>query len=302
MQEVKVDSFSHNRNQSKIAKEEAELAALLKEHLGEEAEDAEQEESSGDVTEEPSSASESSPEQEEEPQAEAQEDDAGLSAEEANFKKRYGDLRRHQQAKEAEYKQRLEQLELQLKEGSAPGASPEQIQAWAKQNPQAEQVIRALADEQAQAKMKEVESRLAFVEEQERAAKRSKAEAKLMALHPDFEDIRKDDAFHAWAKDQPQVMQDALYNDPDDVKGVSRVLDLYKADKGITTKKQPVANKDAAKSVKSRSAPQPQADDSNNVLSESKVAKMSTKEFEKRQEEIQDAMRSGKFIYDLSGR
>jgi len=302
MQEVKIDSFSHNRNQSKIAKEEAELAALLKEHLGEEAEDAEQEESSSDVTEEPSSASESNPEQEEEPQAEAQEDVAGLSAEEANFKKRYGDLRRHQQAKEAEYKKRLEELESRLSQGSTIDASPEQIQEWAKQNPQAERVIRALADEQAQEKLKQVEKRLEFVEKQEQAAKRSKAEAQLMSLHPDFQEIRKDDAFHKWAKDQPRVMQDALYNDPDDVKGVARVLDLYKADKGITTKKQPVANKDAAKSVKSRSAPQPQADDSNNVLSESKIAKMSTKEFEKRQEEIQDAMRSGKFIYDMSGR
>lgn len=302
MAEIKVDSFSHNRNQSKIAKEEAELAALWKEHLGEEAEDTEQEESSGDVTEEPTSASEDSAEQEEAPQAEAQEDDAGLSAEEKNFKKRYGDLRRHTQAKEAEYKERLAALQDQLQNGTNPGTTPEQIQAWAKRNPQAEQVIRALADEQAQAKLKEVESRLQFVEKQEKQAKRKSAEAKLMALHPDFDAIRQDDAFHEWAKEQPEVMQAALYNDPDDVKGVARVLDLYKADKGIKTKKQPVAGKDAAKSVKARSAAQPQADDSDSMLSESKVAKMSPKEFEKRQEEIQDAMRSGKFIYDMSGR
>lgn len=301
MAEITVDSFSHNRNLQKIKKEEEELAALLRGDDVEQEDEAEQtEEPSSNVTEEPVAASESNTEQEEAPQAEAQEDDVELDAEEANFKKRYGDLRRHQQAKEAEYKQRLEELENKLKNGASTSASPDQIKAWAKANPQAEQVIRALADEQASAKLKEVESRLAFVEQQEQAAKRSKAEAKLMSLHPDFEEIRKDDAFHAWAKEQPEVMQAALYNDPNDVKGVARVLDLYKADKGIKTKKPTSASKDAAKSVRSRSTPQAEADESKSFLSESKVASMSMKEFEERYDEIETARRTGKFVYDLS--
>ena len=49
---------------------------------------------------------ESDTKQEEEPKAKAQEDDTELSAEEKNFKKRYGDLRRHQQKKEEEFTQR----------------------------------------------------------------------------------------------------------------------------------------------------------------------------------------------------
>ena len=36
-------------------------------------------------------------------------------------------------------------------------------------------------------------------------------------------------------------------------------------------------------------------------ISESEVSKMSTQEFEERQDEITKAMRTGKFIYDMSG-
>jgi uncharacterized protein YpmB len=36
-------------------------------------------------------------------------------------------------------------------------------------------------------------------------------------------------------------------------------------------------------------------------ISESEVARMSSKEFEERQDEITKAMRNGKFIYDMSG-
>jgi cell fate (sporulation/competence/biofilm development) regulator YlbF (YheA/YmcA/DUF963 family) len=36
-------------------------------------------------------------------------------------------------------------------------------------------------------------------------------------------------------------------------------------------------------------------------IKESDVAKMSAKEFESRQDEIQEAMSSGKFVYDMSG-
>ena len=55
-------------------------------------------------------------------------------------------------------------------------------------------------------------------------------------MHPDFVQIREDDKFHNWAKDQPKWVQDALYENQDDAKSVSRVLDLYKTDMGITKK------------------------------------------------------------------
>ena len=68
-------------------------------------------------------------------------------------------------------------------------------------------------------------------------AVKEKAEAELMKLHPDFMDIREDDKFHDWADEQPKWVQDALYENVDDAKSVARVIDLYKIDTGIKTKK-----------------------------------------------------------------
>ena len=42
-------------------------------------------------------------------------------------------------------------------------------------------------------------------------------------------------------------------------------------------------------------------DESSTQILESEVAKMSAKEFEKRQDDINKAMRNGKFIYDVTG-
>jgi len=79
-------------------------------------------------------------------------------------------------------------------------------------------------------------------------------------------------------------------------------LDLYKADKGITTKRRNSAEKDAASSVKAKKAAPIDPNDSSTYLRESQVAKMSIKEYEQRAEEIMNAQRSGKFIYDVTKR
>ena len=82
---------------------------------------------------------ESSTQQEEEPQAEAQEDDSELSGEEKNFKKRYGDLRRHTQEKEKAFQSQLDKLQAQLdaatKNELVLPKSEDEVEAWAKKYP-----------------------------------------------------------------------------------------------------------------------------------------------------------------------
>ena len=61
-------------------------------------------------------------------------------------------------------------------------------------------------------------------------------------------------------------------------------------------------DKDAAKSVAVKNArSKPQEDATASYMKESDVQKMSSKEYEKRSDEIMEAIRSGKFIYDVSG-
>ena len=133
------------------------------------------------------------------------------------------------------------------------------------------------------------------------SATREKAEVELLKAHPDFGEIRDSDEFHNWAEEQPKWVQDALYENDNDARSAARAIDLYKADMNIKTKK-PSSNKEAAKSVNTRNTrSQPDATSSNTKMSESRVNKMSTKEYEKHQDEIMNAIRKGEFIYDISG-
>ena len=258
----------------KIKKDEEELEQLIAENKGEVKEEA----------------------QEQEPEP--------TSAEEKTFKKRYGDLRRHAQQKEADLQEQINQLKEQLDSATKKQIelpkSDEDIEAWTKKYPDVAGIVEAIADKKAQERSLDIDKRLKEVEELRVNAKREKAEAELLSIHPDFQEIRADDEFHGWAKAQPKWVQDALYENVDDAKSVARVIDLYKADNNITTKKRDTSDKDAAKAVKARVRNTPETDESRTYLRESEVKKMSTREYEKRSDEIMEAIRSGKFIYDLS--
>ena len=303
---VQTISASHQRNAARIKRDEEELEALLKQARGDTDETEEPVEAEPDSSEpsEPQVQAESRTEQEEEPQAEAQEDDAELSGEEKNFKKRYGDLRRHMQEKEKDFTAKLEKLEKQL-EAAAKNElvlpkSEEEIDAWAKKYPDIAGIVEAIAAKEADKKSSTLDARLAEIEALRSTAKREKAEAELTQIHPDFVSIREDDAFHTWADNQPKWVQDALYENTDDAKSVARVIDLYKADTGIVTKRSSTSDKAAASSVKSKRSAAPEPEDSSSYLRESQVAKMTIKEYEKRADEIMEAQRNGKFVYDLS--
>ncbi len=298
---IKTDSASHQRNTKRVERDEAELKELLQQAgVIDTAEEPQQEEQEVTEAEEPVV---------EERKAEVETKDeepkeADLSAEEKSFKKRYSDIRRHMQDKEQEWKIKFEKLEQQLnaaaKNELVLPKSEQDIEVWAKKYPDVAGIVEAIADKKASERAADLDGRLKEIEELRVTAKREKAEAELAALHPDFNDIRKDDVFHNWAGEQPKWVQDALYENTEDAKSVARVIDLYKVDQGITTKKKSSSDKDAAASVTTRRTTTPNHDEASNYLSESKVAKMSMEEYEKRADEIFEAQRQGKFIYDMS--
>ena len=314
VEQIEVNSPAHLRNAARISKDEQELKELMKQagiapqqEDNETQEETSDSESSSERVEDTSVQNESVPEQEaKEPvKAETQEaDDTELTAEEKNFKKRYGDLRRHVQEKEQEWKVKFEQLQSQLDKATKNELvlpkTEKDIEAWAKKYPDVAGIVEAIADRKAEERASDIDKRLKEIEELRVDAKRQRAEAELLQMHPDFEQLRQDDAFHNWAEEQPKWVQDALYENAEDAKSVSRVIDLYKADNGIKAARSTSSDKGAASSVRTKRSTQIQEDDASTYLSESQVAKMSIKEYEKRQKEILDAQRSGKFIYDMT--
>ena len=291
VEKVKVAGFvdprsRKNKNAERIKKDEEELQELLKAR-----------EEGTATTEEVKEASD--PEKGEE----ATKEDANLSKEELSFKKRYGDLRRHMASKDKETEERIKALEDQLSKATRNELvlpkSDDEIAAWAKKYPDVAGIVETIADKKARERSTDLDNRVKDIEKMRVDAVKAKAEAELIKLHPDFVDIREDDKFHDWADEQPKWVQDALYENLDDAKSVARVIDLYKIDAGIKGKKND--SKSAASAVNTRSKTTPTFDDSNNNWRESQIEKMSDKEYAKNQESIMEAMRTGKFVYDLSG-
>ena len=258
----------------KIKKDEEELEQLLAEQKGEVKEEAE--------------------EQEPEP----------TSAEEKTFKKRYGDLRRHAQQKEADLQSQIDQLRTQLDESTKKQIklpkSDEDIEAWAKEYPDVAGIVETIAIKKSREQAKALEDKIKQIDEMQVSATKERAEVELLKLHPDFVDIREDDDFHNWAEEQPKWVQQALYENDNDAKSAARAIDLYKADRNIGKKKS--TSKDAAFATNTKtSRTKPQTNDESSYLKESQVQKMSSQEYEKRADEAMEAIRTGKFVYDVSG-
>lgn len=270
-QRVFVDS-SFRANKKRIEQDEKELEELMKK---------------------PEKVEEEVEEKEEEPKKE-------LNAEEETFKKRYGDLRRHLSQKEKEWEEKFEQLKNQPK-GIAPPKTDEDIEAWVKKYPDVAGIVETIAKKKAQELFDKTDQRFKELDRLQYETQRKSAEQTIKEAHPDFEELKESNDFHDWAEEQPKWVQDALYENEDDPRSVIRVIDLYKVDKGLTLKQKQETHKEAAKAIKSTSSTKIDAEESSKKIRESQVAKMSDKEYEAAEASILEAMRTGNFIYDVSG-
>lgn len=270
-----VNPAYNNRNRKRIEEEEKELAEL-----------------EGSQEEEVTEKKEADTEVEEE----------ALSREEKSFKKRYGDLRRHLNEKEKEWKERFEALENRAESNTIlPPKSDEDIAEWASKYPDVAGIVETIATKKAKEMFSKAEKRLEALDAREAEITRASAEDAIRKAHSDFDKLREADEFHDWVDEQPKWVQDALYENSDDPDSVIRVIDLYKIDNGLTKSDYATKRKAAAKTVKKGSRSDIDAEGTSGSIKESDVAKMSAKEYQEREEEITKAIRSGKFIYDMSG-
>ena len=281
----KKTAFMNKRSthQDRIKKDEEELEKLKKEALGE--------------TEEPAKeVEEEKAEDKEEPK----------NAEERTFKKRYGDLRRHSQEKERKFQKQLDELKGQLEKATKKEIklpkSEEEIEEWAKEYPDVAAIVETIATKKAREQSESINQKLQEIDELNAKTAKERAEVELLKIHPDFAEIRESDDFHIWADEQPKWVQDALYENSEDARSAARAIDLYKADKGISAKAKSKSNKSAATEVKAKAEKSvPDVEGKATKILESDVQKMSADEYEKQSDIIMDAIRSGNFIYDLSG-
>ena len=229
--------------------------------------------------------------------------EAELSDEEKSFKTRYGDVRRHLAAKEKQYNAKIKELEEKLgqTEKLVPPKSEEELAAWAEKYPDVAGMVETIADKRAKQMFDKANIQLEELSKAKEEATRSRAENEIREAHSDFDQLRDSDVLHNWVEEQPKWVQNALYENTDDAASVVRVLDLYKVDNGLTRSDRKSKTKAAASLVDRGSKAKVAVDEASGRIKESDVEKMSAKEYEKNAESIHEAIKSGKFVYDISG-
>ena len=218
-----------------------------------------------------------------------------------DYKKRYDDLKKHYDSKLNEFKSREQELIEEATKNRTEYKAPkteEELEDFKNQYPDVYEVVETVAHMQSETKAKVLEERLSKLQERENQLLRQDAEKRLMERHPDFEDIRNSDDFHAWAKEQPDSIQKWIYSNADDADLASRALDLFKRDIGMNvpkeTKSSSRTRKSAADMVSTKTTTvEPKQE---KIWSEREIAAMSMDEFDKYEKEISDAMQEGRIV------
>jgi len=282
---VYVDPNFSSRNRKRIEDDEKELEELI----GKRKAPQEDPEDDDEEVEEKVKAQEATPDAE------------PTDPEEKSFKKRYGDLRRHFAEKEKEWEAKIEAVTRTQSTSVLPPKSDEDIAAWATKYPDVAAIVETIANKKAEEKLAQYKDKFDAYEKLTYETSRNKAMDAIRQSHPDFDNLRKSDEFHAWAEEQPKWVQDALYENEEDARAVVRVLDLYKVDKGMTPSARKEKTKEAASLITAKNKPSVDFESDGEKILESRVNKMSMDEYAKNEKKIMEAIRKGNFVYDLSG-
>ena len=172
------------------------------------------------------------------------------------YKKRYDDLKRHYDKKLEEWKKEREGLEAANKvsdTGVQVPTTPDEIMEFKQKYPDVYKVVESVASMQAEQRAGDLRGEIDSLKKREEDLIVQSAYKELTTLHPDFTEIKTDEKFLEWLDQQPESISDGIYKNNKDARWASRVLDLYKADVGMT-KEPRKTNKSAAQAVKSTKA------------------------------------------------
>jgi len=218
-----------------------------------------------------------------------------VGVEDAVFKKRYDDLKRHYDETVSKHKDELIKLK---KEKEAISKQPifktkEELENWRRDYPEMYDSVMQITSE-AQLKTKqELQEEMLEVKRQQSQLAREKAEVELAKKHPDYKEIRESKDFHEWASVQDKMVQSWLYDNVDNSIAAARAIDLYKYDRGLSTKKvSESAKREAAKSVSKTKVSETPSD--KKIWKWDEIRKLKPSEYDKFEKEIDTANREGR--------
>lgn len=216
-----------------------------------------------------------------------------------DYKKRYDDLKRHYDAKVAEWKEK-ENSNNSFKEMPKDIRIPqtkEEYDDLKGTNPELYNTIEALSNAKVDEKLKNINKELDDYKGRATQLQREKAYEELLRLQPKFDKLKTNEKFLDWLAKQPSSISNGIYKNSTDAQWASRVIDLYMADSG-KSKREVNSNDDAAASVQAPQAREVSIDGKNKkVWKASEIERMKPWDFEKFEKEIDQARNEGRIDF-----
>lgn len=225
---------------------------------------------------------------------------------EPDYKKRYDDLKRHYDSKVAEWKREREELESAQRAGMEQGVAidelpktPEDLEEFRRKYPDVYAVVETISTINAENKLKELKAEVETLKGREKELQVQSAYKELLSAHPDFPQLKKDPKFMGWLEQQPSSIADGIYKNSTDAKWGIRVLDLYKADMGISKTRSKRKDADPAATVRAATAKDVvgESQSDKRIWKASEIGKMKPWEFEKLEKELDSARAEGRIDY-----
>lgn len=214
-----------------------------------------------------------------------------------DWKKRYGD----QQTYVNQLKGEISDLKKELEAASTIDTlSKEDLQELKQDRPELYKTIISIAKEAVAKESNEVKERLENLDARQRELLQKEAMAEIRKVHTDADKIQSSQDFATWFGAQSPGIQ-KLFVEGATVQDIIQGLNVYKLDKGITTKtsKQEKEDKAAAAegvdSSKGKSGNSGDGQKDAKIWYASEIAKMSETEYLKYEKEIDKAVAEGRF-------
>ena len=226
---------------------------------------------------------------------------------EHDYKKRYDDLKKHYDSKVNEFKQEIANLKdtmtketVDIPAGVQVPRTPEELENFKNKYPDVFEVVQTVASMQTESQVAELRNEIGTIKEREKQLEKQNAYDELLRLHPDFDELKGTDEFLGWLEEQPATIADGIYKNNTDARWAGRVVDLYKADKGLNKPKKSKRQSSAADAVTKTVAREvaTDSDAGKKVFKASQIAKMKPWEFEKLESEIDSARAEGRIDYN----
>ena len=220
-----------------------------------------------------------------------------------DYKKRYDDLKTHYDRKQNESKQKTEELEAKLRLAEknqamanyTPPKTDDELKSFKEKYPDVYDVVETISQKQASRQVESLQEEVKSLRKREEDLVVQSAYRELVNAHPDFTELKDSQEFIDWLNTQPASISDGVTKNSKDSKWAIRVVDLYKADNGLS-KSKPSSITSAAQSVTKTKAKSVNVsgDTNKKIWKQSEIQKMSSRTYEKFENEIDIAFKEGR--------